>query len=87
MSIIDEIYTGQWIPAEQIRPDSAAYCAAKTKTAAVATELNETMTPEQRELWDRYVDYLVAEMDLCYREYFRRGVIFGAKLMLEILGS
>ena len=85
MSIIQEMFSGSLFPAENNKPSSPEYAAAREASLKLALEMNNHLDKEQRDLWDRYIDALTCEQGLCYAETFRQGMVIGARLIVELL--
>ena len=86
MSLIDDIYSGDVYPAEQVNPVSDAFREHSRKAEDLYGRLNTSLDEEQRGLLDGYRYESAAAADLCDLEFYRAGVQFGVRLILEALG-
>lgn len=86
MSLIDEIYSGDVYPAEQVNPVSDAFREHSRKAESLYDKLKAVLTEEQRGILDKYRDESAAAADLCDLEFYLAGVQFGVRLILEALG-
>ena len=87
MSVIDDIYNGEFYPAEQVKPDSELFRLHSSNMDALAKTLSETLTEEQRGLLDAYKSEWSMVTDLYNLEFYRAGVRFGVRFLLEALDS
>lgn len=83
-SLIEQIYNGEYYPAEDLLPTSEAYREAKRRHTEYVDELHQTLTEKQREMREQAVR---VESDIITMEnqcIYAAGVRFGIQLMLEV---
>ena len=87
MSLIDDIYNGAYYPLEQVKPSSEAFKEHAASVERLSCQLESRLTEEQRETLAAYrrEDALVS--DLYNLEFYRAGVQFGIRLVLEVLSG
>ena len=85
MGIIDELYHGGLYPAEKIIPKTEQYAEARKDAVQLSQDLQRHLTPEQFALYEQYCTANAVMVDEMRCECFRQGVIFGVKMMLEIV--
>ena len=85
MSLINDIYNGEYYPAEQVKPDTELFRLHSGNAAALSEKLSEALTEEQRDLLDAYKSERAVVTDLYNMEFFRAGVKLGVRLLLEAL--
>jgi hypothetical protein len=84
VSIIEDIYQGNWYPAEQIMPSGEQYRRQKQLACAIFDHLNGQLSKSQQKLLDDYLGAAADAEGYVYMEYFRQGVLFGAHLQREL---
>lgn len=85
MSIIDKIYNGDYYPAEEIKPDSDSFRKHSSTVQALSTQLKSILSKEQFSLFEEYMCEVALVTDLYNLEFYRAGVQFGVRLILEAL--
>lgn len=84
MSVLEDLYRGNLYPAEKIIPKTELYLESKKEAIELTKELQEQLTAEQFELFERYCNAKAIMSGEMYCESFRQGVILGAKLWREL---
>ena len=87
MSIIEELYYGNICPCELSNVRTEEYKNALKKCVEYEKRLLETLSNEQRELYDKMMENRVAFETAEGIEKFKSGFKLGAKFMLESLDS
>lgn len=87
MSIIEQIYNGNYYPAEDITPDSDAFHEHSKATEALALQLQSFLTEMQIQVLDEYKTESALVTDLYNLEYYRTGVEFGVRVILEAISG
>ena len=87
MSLIDDIYNGAYYPLEQVKPASEAFKEHADCVERLSVELESQLTEEQRETLASYRREDAVVSDLYNLEFFRAGVKFGIRLLLEVLDA
>ena len=83
MSIIDQIYNGNYYPAEDITPNSDSFREHTKAAEALAIQLQSFLTEEQAQVLDEYKTETALVIDLYNVEYYRAGLEFGVRVILE----
>lgn len=87
MSLVDDIYNGAYYPLEQVKPASEAFKEHADSAERFSNELESQLTEEQRETLAAYKREDAVVTDLYNLEFYRAGVQFGIRLMLEALSG
>ena len=87
MGVIEDLYHGNFCPAEKIIPDTERYTESKKDATKLAEKLKAELTPEQFDLFETYCNARAVMADEMYCESFRRGMILGAKLWQALQGN
>ena len=87
MSVIDDIYNGAYYPAELVRPDSDAFREHLQKAEALSGRLARALDEEQNGILDEFKEESAIVTDLYNLEFYRAGVKFGIRLLLEALDA
>ena len=87
MSVIDDIYNGAYYPSEQVKPDSAAFMEHAAAAERLSRQLECLLSAEQRGVLDEYKSESAMVTDLYNLEFYRAGVKFGIRLLLEALDA
>ena len=87
MSVIDDIYNGAYYPAELVKPDSDAFREHLQKAEALSGRLARAMDEEQNGIMDEFKEESAIVTDLYNLEFYRAGVKFGIRLLLEALDA
>ena len=85
MSLIDDIYKGDLYPAEQVVPGSAAFKEHCRKAEDLAEKLKSTHTEDQRGILEEYRGESDTLTDIYNSEFYRAGVRFGIRFIIEVL--
>ena len=83
MSVIDDIYNGVYYPLEQVKPTSEALKEHAASAERFSNKLASQLTGEQRETLAAYKREDAVVTDLYNLEFYRAGVQFGVRLLLE----
>jgi len=86
-SIIDDLYLGNINPGEFTRIKHAEYRRLQKKLAGLEERLTESLPPEQKKLFEEFVDADCSASDIEVRARFADGFRLGAKLMLDVLAG
>ena len=86
MSMIERVFRGSYHPCDTIKPDSEEFRLAEAEAFKMSTRLEDSLSEEQKAMWEAFLDNNTVSNELYALEYYRHGVIFGARLMAEILG-
>ncbi len=86
--MIERIFRGNYHPCDTIKPDSEEFRLAEAEAEAfkLSSQLEDSLSAEQKAMWEAFLDTNSVSVELYALEYYRHGVIFGARLMAEILG-
>lgn len=87
MSLIDDIYNGAYYPSEQVKPDSESFLEHAACAEKLAGQIERLLTAEQREALDAYKSEAAIVTDLYNLAFYRAGVQFGIRLLLEALSG
>ena len=87
MSVIDAIYNGEYYPSEQVTPDSAIFAEHAANAQRLSERLEALLSAEQRDALDAYKSEAAVVTDLYNVEFYRAGVQFGVRLLLEALSD
>ena len=87
MSVIDDIYNGAYYPAELVKPDSDAFREHLQKAEALSGRLARALDEEQNGILDEFKEESAIVTDLYNLEFYRAGVKFGIRLLLEALDA
>lgn len=82
-SVISTMFNESHSMAERILPDSDEYKKAGNDKEYVEAELCSTLSNEQRELFEEFMEKLNALMSIEEEEAFRLGVSFGIRVTAE----
>lgn len=85
MSVIDAIYNGEYYPSEQVTPDSTIFAEHAANAQRLSGQLEALLSAEQRDALDAYKSEAAVVTDLYNLEFYRAGVQFGVRLLLETL--
>ena len=85
MSVIDDIYNGAYYPAELVKPDSDAFREHLQKAETLSGRLARALDEEQNGILDEFKEESAIVTDLYNLEFYRAGVKFGIRLLLEAL--
>ena len=85
MSIIEQLYNGEYYPSEHTLPSSEKYIEAKEELHAAYDVLKDQLTKTQQQLLDDYAGKVDDAHGFVSLEAYRLGVQFGLELALELL--
>lgn len=83
MSFFRDLYNGQYCPVEQM-PDTDEYRAASKALAEISAKLVDSLTDEQKRLFEKYQADFADCVSEVYAEAFRQGFLLGAEFIKEI---
>ena len=87
MSLIDDIYNGAYYPLEQVKPASEAFKEHADSAERLSCLLESQLTEQQRETLAAFKREDAVVTDLYNLEFYRAGVQFGVRLLLEALSG
>ena len=87
MSVIDDTYNGAYYPAELVKPDTDAFREHLQKAEALSGRLARMLNEEQGGVLDEFKEETAIVTDLYNLEFYRAGVKFGIRLLLEALDA
>ena len=85
MQILEELYLGGISPGERIGKHNRQYEKALENTIKVGDALTASLTPEQKELFENYMDAQREVNVLTDCDTFIYGFKLGAKIMMDVL--
>ena len=85
MSIIEQLYNGEYYPSEHTLPSSERYMEAKEEMHAAYDKLHYQLTKPQQQLLDEYAGKVADTHGYISLEAYRLGVQFGLCLAMELL--
>ena len=85
MQVLEELYLGGIRPGEHIGKRNRQYEKALENTIKVGDALTASLTPEQKELFENYMDAQREVNVLTDCDMFIYGFKLGAKIMMDIL--
>ena len=85
MSMIDDIYNGEYYPSELVKPGSEAFRAHAAQAERLSAQLAALLDEEQRDVLDAYKSETAVVTDLYNLEFYRAGIQFGIRLLTEAL--
>ena len=87
MGVLEDLYHGNYYPAEKIIPRTERYTESQKEAVKLAEELKHQLTAEQFNLFEAYCNAKANAAIEMYCENFRQGMIMGAKLEWELRGE
>ena len=87
MTAIEQIFRGVLHPCDSIKPNTKEFHSAQAAAYDLSDKLEATLTPEQKKLWEGFLDNRSVMQELYALECYRQGVIFGARLAEEIFSK
>ena len=87
MNIIDELFSGNIRPADDPLPSTEEFQTAQKVAFAIEEKLEQTLTADQKADWNAYLNSRITLTDEYCRAFFRKGLVFGRKVMLEVLSD
>ena len=85
MQILEELYLGGIRPGERMCKRNKQYAKALDETIKAGDALTPSLTPEQKELFENYMDAQREVNVMTDCETFIYGFKLGAKIMLDVL--
>jgi len=85
MSILDELYNGNIVPAERFVKKGGEYARLMGELAECTEKLSSTLDDTGKELWDRIMDTDHAMEFLTEKASFIDGFCLGVRIMVEVL--
>ena len=85
MQVLEELYLGGIRPGERIGKRNRQYDKALEDTIKAGDSLTASLTPEQRDLFENYMDAQREVNVLTDCETFIYGFKLGAKIMMDVL--
>jgi len=84
MSILKQIFDGDYYPSEQIVPQSEEYRCKRTACNIALSELEQVLGNEDDPALTRFLDIYAEVVDLINFEFFKEGIRFGVGLTKEL---
>lgn len=84
MSILKQLYDGDYYPSEQVVPQSEEYKSKRTACNIALTELEQALGGEDDPTLTKFLDSYAEVIDLMNYEFFKEGVRFGMDFRKEI---
>jgi len=84
MSILKQIFDGEYYPSEQIVPKSDEYAEKRAACNAAQTELEQALGNDDDPALTKFLDAYADVIDLMNFEFFKEGIRFGMALTKEL---
>ena len=84
LDIIDDLFSGNIRPADEPLPSSDEFQTARKVSSAIEDKLEQTLSAEQKEDWNAFLNSRLALTDEYCRAFYRKGLICGIKLMMAV---
>lgn len=84
MSILKQIFDGEYYPSEQIVPGSEKYTAKRAACNIALSELEQALGNEDDPTLTKFLDIYAEVIDLMNFEFFKEGIRFGVALTKEL---
>lgn len=84
MSILKQLFDGDYYPSEQVVPQSDEYKSKRTDCNIALTELEQALGSEDDPALTRFLDIYAEVIDLINFEFFKEGIRFGIALTREL---
>lgn len=84
MSILKQLFDGDYYPSEQVVPQSDEYKSKRTACNIALTELEQALGSEDDPALTRFLDIYAEVIDLINFEFFKEGIRFGIALTREL---
>ena len=84
MSILKQIFDGDYYPSEQIIPQSEEYRYKRTACNIARAELEQALGSADDPALTRFLDIYADVVDLMNFEFFKEGIRFGIGLTKEL---
>ena len=84
MSILKQLFDGDYYPSEQIVPNSKEYIEKRTLSNAALAKLEQALGSEDDPALTRFLDTYAEVIDLMNYEFFKEGIRFGMELKKEL---
>ena len=85
MSILDELYNGNVVPAERFVKKGGEYARLMNELTECSEKLSAILDDTGKEMWNKIMDTDRAMEFISEKESFIDGFCLGARIMLEIL--
>ena len=84
MSILKQLFDGDYYPSEQITPKSQEYAEKRVACNMAQAELEKALGNDDDPTLTRFLDAYADVVDLMNYEFFKEGLRFGMELMKEL---
>ena len=84
-SILEELFNGEFFPAENIVPSDPDYRPLSNEVGKVIAYLSDRMSSDDKERFELLQDDIAYVHDLELRAFFTEGLRFGVQFLLELL--
>ena len=84
MSILKQLFDGEYYPSEQIVPKSNEYAEKRMACNAAQTELEQALGSDNDPCLTKFLDAYADVIDLMNFEFFKEGVRFGLRMTKEL---
>lgn len=84
MSILKQLYDGEYYPSEQILPKTQDYAEKRAIYNAAQDNLAKALGSEDDPKLTEFLDAYADVMDLMHYEFFKEGIRFGLELVKEL---
>lgn len=84
MSILKQLFDGDYYPSEQVVPQSDEYRSKRAACNIALTELEQALGSEDDPALTRFLDIYAEVIDLINFEFFKEGIRFGIALTREL---
>ena len=84
MSILKQLFDGDYYPSEQVVPQSDEYKSKRIACNIALTELEQALGSEDEPALTRFLDIYAEVIDLINFEFFKEGIRFGIALTREL---
>ena len=85
MSILDELYNGNVVPAEKFVKKDSEYARLISELAECTEKVSVLLDGNEKKLWERMMDADHAMELLSEKQSFIDGFCLGARIMLEVM--
>lgn len=84
MSILKQLFDGDYYPSEQITPKSQEYAEKRAACNMAQTELEKALGNDDDPNLTKFLDAYADVVDMMNYEFFKEGIRFGMELMKEL---
>lgn len=84
MSILKQLFDGDYYPSEQIVPKSQKYIEKRTVCNGALAELEQALGSEDDPALTKFLDTYAEVIDLMNYEFFKEGIRFAMELRKEL---